>query len=299
MGESMSHRMTEYDRTQLAAIHSWTSPELGWFGQVMKVVNWPLDKAGQLVFDVPEIGPLLEKAFAGVVGLLNDGASWSVRPKAIFADFHKHGYEAVHSLDDIHSLRLRDVDATIGFLAAKYKTTALAEGAATGLLGLPGIPADVVAILSLNLRAIGEYATYCGFDISLQQERLFAMNVLGLASSPSDAAKQAAMAQLAKIAKAVAQKKTWKTLEEHAFVSIIRKVAEALGVRLTKAKLAQVVPVAGAVVGGGFNAYYTSRVCDAAYFLYRERFLAEKYGEDVIKDAGKPAEGFEPDYSSE
>ena len=41
----------------------------------------------------------------------------------------------------------------------------------------------------LNLRAIGEYATYYGFDIGRQEERLFALNVLGLASSPSDAAK--------------------------------------------------------------------------------------------------------------
>jgi hypothetical protein len=52
--------------------------------------------------------------------------------------------------------------------------------------------------------------------------------------------------------------------------------------RLTKAKLAEVIPGAGAVIGGGFNAYFTAKVCDAAYFLYRERFLAEKYGADVI-----------------
>ena len=57
----------------------------------------------------------------------------------------------------------------------------------------------------------------------------------------------------------------------------------AVGVRLTKAKLAQVVPAVGAVVGSGFHACYTARVCDAAYCLYRERFLAEKYGDDVIE----------------
>ena len=43
----------------------------------------------------------------------------------------------------------------------------------------------------------------------------------------------------------------------------------ALGIPLTKAKLGQAVPIMGAAVGGGFNAYYTARVCDAAYHLYR------------------------------
>jgi hypothetical protein len=46
------------------------------------------------------------------------------------------------------------------------------------ILGLPGIPPDVVALISLNLRAIGEYATYYGFNINSQEERLFVMNVL-------------------------------------------------------------------------------------------------------------------------
>jgi hypothetical protein len=59
--------------------------------------------------------------------------------------------------------------------------------------------------------------------------------------------------------------------------------AKALAIRLTKAKLAQLIPAAGAAIGGGFNAHYTSKVCDAAYFLYRERFLARKYGVDFIK----------------
>ena len=32
------------------------------------------------------------------------------------------------------------------------------------------------------------------------------------------------------------------------------------------------------------NAYYTDKVCTAAYHLYRERFLARKYGSHLISD---------------
>jgi hypothetical protein len=104
------------------------------------------------------------------------------------------------------------------------------------------------------------------------------------------------MAQLVKIAKEVAKKKAWKDLQKNAFVKIIQRIAKSLGVRLTKAKLAQIIPYTGAIVGGGFNAYYTDKVCDASYYLYRERFLAAKYGEDVIEETVKPAENFFPNY---
>ena len=57
----------------------------------------------------------------------------------------------------------------------------------------------------------------------------------------------------------MAKKQTWKQLEQHAFVKVIQQIAKALGIRLTKAKLAQVLPLTGAAVGGGFNAYFTAK----------------------------------------
>ncbi len=143
----------------------------------MQVVNWPLDKAGDLLMKTPGVGWVIEKSVGGLVTVVNDGAQWSVR------------HEAIKTHDDLLALDLKQVDKTIGLLAVKYKGLALTEGAAFGALGLPGIPPDIVAVIGLNLRAIGEYATYCGFDVSLQQEKLFAMNLRGLASSPNDASK--------------------------------------------------------------------------------------------------------------
>jgi hypothetical protein len=64
-------------------------------------------------------------------------------------------------------------------------------------------------------------------------------------------------------------------------------------------KLAQFIPLAGAAVGGGFNAYYTDKVCDAAYHLYRERFLAGKYGPGAIEATVKPAPTLDPAFEKE
>jgi hypothetical protein len=295
----MGKELSIYETEAIASIHEWKNPETGWFGKAMEVINWPLEKAGNLITEVPGVDWVVEKALGGLVGLLNDLAHWSVRPDAIYEEYRKAGFEHIKIFKDIFSLDLEDADRVNGWLSAKYKTLATTEGAAAGYVGLPGIAPDIIALITLNQRAIGEYATYYGFDISSQQERLFALNILGLASSPNDAAKQVAMAQLVKIAQDVAKKKVWKELEQHSFVRIMQIIARSLSIRLTKAKLAQIVPVTGALVGGGFNAYYTSKVCDAAFYLYRERFLAEKYGAEIIEVTVNPANDLEPDYDDD
>ena len=292
----MKNEISKYERSAVASIHEWKNPQIGWFGKAMKVVNWPLEKAGDLITEVPGVDWVIEKVIGGLVSLLNDLAHWTVRPDAIYEEYRKSGFDNIKTPRDIFSLDLEDADRVNGWLGAKYKTLAGAEGAGAGYVGLPGIPPDIAALITLNQRAIGEYATYYGFNISSQQERMFALNILGLASSPNDAAKEVAMAQLVRIAQDVAKKKVWRDLERHSFVRIIQIIARSLGIRLTKAKLAQVVPVTGALVGAGFNAYYTNKVCDAAFYLYRERFLAEKYGENIIEETVKPADNFEPKF---
>jgi len=293
------NKPSEYEQRALREIHEWKNPELGWFDQAMKTVNWPLDKAGDLVLATPGVGDVIGLSVQGVASVCNDVAQWSVRPEAIYAEFRSDGHTTISKPADIFALDLEHIDRVVGFLAAKYKAIALVEGAGTGAFGLLAIPPDIAALLALTLRAIGEYATYYGFDVSSQQERLFAMNVLGLASSPTDLSKGLAMAQLVRIARDVAKKRTWKQLEQHTFVQVIQQIAKALGIRLTKAKLAQYLPLAGAAVGGGFNAYFTSKVCDAAFYIYRERFLATKYGADVIEITVEPATDIDPHYPEE
>ena len=288
--------MTKYEEHALKEIHAWKNPEIGWFGQAMKVINKPLDKAGDLLIDSPGVGFALRKAIEGLTSVCNDAAQWSVRPDAIFVEFREAGHHEIKNHDDLDKLDLSEIDKVVGWLGAKYKGIALVEGAGAGAAGAPGLIVDIPTLITLNLRAIGEYAAYYGFDTTRQEERLFAFNVLGLASSPTDASKTLAMAQLVRIAQDVAKKATWEQLEKSVFVKIIQEIAKTLGIRLTKAKLAQAIPMMGAAVGGGFNAYFTMKVCDSAFYLYRERFLAKKYGASVIEVTVDPAEDIDPHY---
>jgi len=292
-------RISSYDEHARREIHAWKNPEPGFVGQAMRVINWPLDKTGDLLLSTPGLGDAIKRSIQGLTSVCNNVAQWSVQKEAIFAEFRNAGHHDVTTETDIFDLELQDIDKLLGWLNAKYKGIALVEGAGTGAVGLAGIPSDLVALITLNLRAIGEYATYYGFNIHSQEERLFAMNVLGLASSPNDTSTRLAMAQLVRIARDVAMRRTSAQLEVQAFLQTMQRIATALGIRLTKAKIGQAIPAAGIAVGGGYNAYFTAKVCDASYYLYRERFLAQKYGADVIEVTVLPADGIDPQYPEE
>ena len=169
-------------------------------------------------------------------------------------------------------------------LDTKYRAVTTAQGAAAGFAGLAGILPDVLGLVALNLRAAGEYATYCGYDVMQPSERLYALQILHVVSLPPDTKREAALVPVSSVSHSIAQQQTVQTIEQAAVSGSIRGIAKALGTRLTKVKLAQLLPMAGAFVGGGFNGYYTTRVCNAAFHLYRERLLIEKYGGEVLRD---------------
>jgi hypothetical protein len=161
------------------------------------------------------------------------------------------------------------------------------EGAATGFAGLAGIVPDVVGLTALNLRAAGEYATYYGFDISTEYERLYALNILTVSSSYSNIKTEMTFQPAFRATKSFAGRQGIETVSQMAIAKSVKKAVEKLGVNLTKAKLAQIVPVAGAVVGGTFNVMYTNTVCTTAQMLYRERFLLQRHGPEsnILGDA--------------
>lgn len=276
----MSHEMLPYDRKTLAAIDAFKNPKRGALGKLVDTINKPIETVAEAAFDT-RVGEAVAKAIQGTVNLMNDGASWTVRQEAIFEEFRDDGHESVRSFSDIQALELEAIDKTVGYLAAKYKAVGAAEGAATGLAGAAGIAVDIPTLIGLALRACNEYAAYYGFDPSIQAERAFVMNLLSAASSPTQAAKQVAMAEVTKISIMIGKRKTWKELEKLLTVQLIKRIAEALGIRLTKGKLAQVVPILGSAVGAGYNAWYLGQVTEMASFMYRERFLIERYGAEV------------------
>lgn len=266
-----------YERQALHEIHVWKHPPASWLGSVQRGLRQATHEAAALLRQVPGLDYTLDTLVPGVLNVLNEIVQDTV-PRQTVLDAYRRAGHPVATLDDLSGLDLSAVDAYLEGFDARFRALAAAEGAATGAAGLPGILPDVVALVALNLRAAGELAAACGFDVAAPQERLFALHVLNAVSSPADAAKQLALTPVIRVSRHLAQDQALRAAEQFALTRALQNAARALGLQLTRAKLAQLVPVVGAAVGAGFNAYYTSKVCDAAFYLYRERFLQRKYG---------------------
>ena len=282
-------RPSRYELREIQKIRRWQRSGPGLLGQAFRTINRPLESLMNRAIEAPGVEWAVSKTVGGLISIMNDLAHWSVRPEAIYREFKDRGC-LVNAPGDAFHLDLRQVDRVMGTLAVKYRRMAALEGAATGVFGLVGISADIVALIALNQRAVAEYATYCGFDISLQAERLYAIRVLGRAADPPDAAGREPLTEWVGADAGDREIRGLGSLEKQTFMDMVQKGARILASRLIRIKVGQSIPGVGLGVGAGLNAMYTGRVCDAAFHLYRARFLVEKYGRDIL-GGGFPSSG--------
>jgi hypothetical protein len=250
---------------------------------------------------------LLGAALEGLIEWGRRLAVASLRRTNVVRAYKDAGHH-VAALEDIQKLELRDVDKVKPRLAPAYITAATMEGAGAGfvvsggeLLAMGGaagagagaapgaatvvgtMTADAAAVLLAGHRALAHIAAYYGYDVEKPHEQLFALGVLGVGTA-TEVGKAAAFVELNKVVQGLARRQTWKQLNQHGAARIVAQVYKVLGMRITQQKLGQAIPIVGIVIGAGLNARLLTRITDAAEILYRERFLSEKYGIQVVVD---------------
>ena len=132
-------------------------------------------------------------------------------------------------------------------------------------------------------RIVALVAAHYGYDVREPEEQVFASGVLSYSSAGNAAEKAASLAALSRLTQDMMRRATWKQLQQHQMVNVIQRAVTSLGFSLTKKKLAQVVPVAGAVINGGLNARLAQNTFNRSQAAYRLRFLTEKYGLDPVE----------------
>jgi hypothetical protein len=245
----------------------------------------------------------LFKAVEGLHEGVTDVAIRTLRPDTIIESYGSVGH-AISTLDEVRKLDLEAVDARLPDLSFRYAAAIGAEGATAGALmggasiaaagggvagagagAVPGalaavgtMTADLAALLTGSTRGAAHYLAYYGFDVRRPEERAFMLATMSIGLVSGQVAKQKAFAELHKLVGLLARDATWKVLNQDAFVRLTGALFSKLGERLVKQKLGQLLPFAGAVIGGGLNYSYTRSVTSSAYWLGRERFLMDKYG---------------------
>ena len=256
-------------------IEAWKNPDKGLLDKALASLNTPIVKAGDALMSAPQFGESLKKATEGTISTLSDAANWTLSTQDVIDNYQEEediAGSAIKTFADIKSLPIAVVDKQVKLFKSKYVALTSAQGVTTGVVGWAGIPADVVGLITANLRAIGEYATYYGFDINDENEQLFAMSLLAVATSASAEERKAALSDTHEMIKDP-ETQAFNQVNEEVMSRVLRQTATKVATNIVKTKAAQIIPAVGAVVAGGVNANYTANVCEAAYQCYRERFL--------------------------
>lgn len=243
------------------------------------------------------------RALEGIFKTVGKIGARSLSSRRIAGAYKKRGLP-VASLEDVRRLPMQDVDAVkpsldvayasatavsgtvLGFLAgggtmvATGATVASGGAAAAPSMGVVAsiLATDAAVTLAAVHRGLAHVAGYYGYDYRKHDEQIFALGVMNAALAGSG--KAAAYAELNKVVQKLARDATWRQLEEHALARISKKVLERYGYTITKRKLGEIVPVIGAVIGGGLNAHLLNSALEEIDVLYRERFLRDRYGPD-------------------
>lgn len=303
--------MNEYDRSVWSEIERWRVKRLTTEQRYLlperarEKVAATKQTAQDRLSDLPgaeKFAITFKQAFDGLLSLVQKSAEATVRRNAVVRSYAKQGHSVV-DLDDIRKLELRDIDKVKPRLGLRYTAASAVEGAGAGLVvsggeilaaggavagagagAAPGagavaatIVGDAVAVLATMSRAVSHTAAYYGYNTEQPGEEVFALGVLnfGLAQQ---AGKGAAYAEINKLVQALAHNAAWQQLNKNGVTHVVRRVYEALGYRLTKAKLGQALPAVGIVIGAGLNARLLASLTRDADHIYRERHLREKYG---------------------
>ena len=256
-------------------IEAWKNPDKSVLDKALSVINKPIVEAGDALMSMPQFGDALTKATEQSITALSDAANWTLNTQDVIDAYQNESDIAgssITTISDIERLPIAVVDKQVELFKSKYVALTSAQGVTTGVAGWVGIPADVVGLITANLRAIGEYATYYGFDINNKGEQLFAMSLLAVATSASAEERKAALDNTDAMVKDP-QTQAFNQVNEEVMSRVVRQTATKVATNMVKTKAAQIIPAVGAVVAGGVNASYTASVCEAAHQCYRERFL--------------------------
>jgi hypothetical protein len=183
----------------------------------------------------------------------------------------------VRSLDDIAALSLEEVESVVGTKRFREIVKGAAEGGIAGFSGVPGAAADVPVLLGLALRTVNVFAYSYGFEPSTKEERAYALSVIAASAALGTRSKQVARAAIA-----FGERMASKEIAQKALARLPRKLIA----RLAAMSTSKAVPIAGAVTGAAFNAWFLQRVAVHARLAYQQRFLERRHGPELLKAYG-------------
>jgi hypothetical protein len=263
-----SDSMNEYERKQWERIDEWRRDVPSFATRTFSRAAGPTSRAVQKL--IP--GAVLN----GALELVQGAAERLADRKSILARA---------GVSDVEALRRGELERC-DQLAVSIRNRGALFGGGTGTLfglaGAPGMALDAASLLVLSFRTIHRIGLCYGYECG--SDRRDVLGVFALASANDPEEKRAALELLD--AQRSVDVGTWRDGVERAAERELAKEAVRLSLNNLSHQFARrlgwrlgagAIPVLGAAIGGGVNAWYLYEVATAAQRTFQLRWLNERY----------------------
>ncbi|MEM6265776.1 MAG: EcsC family protein [Bacteroidota bacterium] len=259
---------------------------------VSKPINW---LTGKLIPDNVREGAAA--ATDKIAEKLQDVSQYTVDKASVLKATREFEIDS-ETILELKKASIFDLDNVAQKFIDNNTRVATISGAGTGMVGWAGLLADLPTLFMLSLRTIHQIAICYGFDLEDENnseahrnfETGYMMRVFKVATSSDVVQKQRGLSELKDyeagreleleggVGNDFATKQVSKNATKFLSQRIIREIVE----QTISKKAAALVPGLGAVFSAGFNYVYLKDVGEAAFMLYRERFLLDKKGRCMV-----------------
>lgn len=252
---------------------------------IVHVTPDAVKNAGTFVVDAA-LGPAVE----GAVRLLELATDWAQEltdPKRVL-EFHQGKGRDVHSLEDLRTLHLQDLDEMTRTMTLRCRTFGAAEGGTLGLLalipvagGALAITADLVVVHVLSTAIATRIAYAYGFDATDPDQRRMLERMIKR-SYKQQAPKAGTLRAASSARKAGIGRQRWseKLRRDEKLLAAVEKLMKQFtkAEHVPVAKAVKGLPVVSILAGAGTNSYVLGDVAKQAQRYAQTVWLAEKYG---------------------
>jgi uncharacterized protein (DUF697 family) len=172
------------------------------------------------------------------------------------------GSEYLTKPKEVTHLSLEQKEKLIYERINKYKKTAAIEGAGTGAGGILLSLADFPILLSIKMKLLFDIGAHYGFRVQQYEERLFILHLFQLAFSSDEQRK-----------KTLHIIENWHEVKDQLTDLDWRTFQQEYRDHIDLAKMLQMVPGIGAVVGAYANYHFIEKLGETAINGYRFRLL--------------------------
>jgi EcsC protein family len=272
-----SMQLTPYEQKALEETEVYfREPEESLLGRASRSLFKPIETLSERL--IPD--RVLEVAGNGVEKILKGIATLSdqtVHTQSVVQAVRARGAK-VESIEDLRRADLATLDQVSADIADQHEVVAMLEGAGCGVGGLALIAADIPLLFGVAQRVVRQVGAVYGFEPDAPGEGVIAFKVFELASGGTRD-RYAELLELENLCDELDGLEPSKRAEKATVLASLimsRETVRTLVQRLFSRKLFQALPVAGMLVGAGFNYMFLSDVSEAARMVYRRRWLQDK-----------------------